>query len=529
MTDAPSGIAGKAPALEPAADELRTTHASWVYLRGGDVWKLKRPVDLGFLDFRDVEARRRFCEDEVRLNRRLAPDVYLGVEPMRRGARGLTLDGTGPIVDWAVHMRRLPDQDSASARLWRGQLGAGELEALAARLAAFHAAARETPRAGDAATLDRNVGENFQQTERFVGQLVDRSTFDEVRAFQTAWLAGNADLLRARIAEGRIREGHGDLRLEHVYFTPGADGGAPRPIVIDCVEFSERLRCGDVAADAAFLAMELDAEYRPDLAAGFLARFAEASGDFGMYGLLDFYLSYRAWVRGKVAAFVATDTSVSSEVRAAKGLEARRRFALARSYAGRPVDAPFVVAVSGLPGSGKSTLAAALGRALAVPIVSSDVTRKAMVGMAPEARGGAQLYTNAARERAYDELLRRAGVVLAAGRGVVLDATFATRRWRAAAAGLARRRGAPLVLIDVAADLAVLRARLASRRGGPSISDATDAQLDRIVAGHEPLAPEEGLMVVRVDGEGTRERAVQLTLAELEQRGITAAAARRQS
>jgi hypothetical protein len=521
---------GSAPAIEPRPDDLRTTHASWVFLRGADVWKLKRPVDLGFLDFRDPAARRGYCEDEVRLNSRLAPDVYLGVEPVRQTPAGLVIGGgDGPVIDWAVHMRRLPDDASAAALLARGALSAGDLERLANRLAAFFGEAREAPWAGEPAALARNVEENFAGTERFVGDLVDRRTFEDTRAFQTRWLALHEDLLHARIAERRVRDGHGDLRLEHVYFVPDAGGGPARPLVIDCVEFSERLRCGDVAADAAFLAMELDAERRPDLAAGLLARLTEAADDVGMYAVLDFYASYRAWVRGKVAALVASDEGAPRELREAKRLEARRRFALARSYAGRPVDAPFVVAVGGLPGSGKSTLAAALGRALAVPVIGSDVTRKGMAGLPPEARGPAELYTDEARDRAYAEVLRRAGVVLAARRGVVLDATFSAPRWRQAAAALSRGSGAPFAFVEVACDDAVLRARLAARRGAPSLSDATDAELDAIAARREPPSSAEGLALVRVDGAGERGAALAAALAGLRPHGVVPAEERRRS
>ena len=184
-------------------------------------------------------------------------------------------------------------------------------------------------------------------------------------------------------------------------------------MVIDCIEFNDRFRCGDVAGDVAFLAMELEAARRPDLAAGFLARFAEASDDFGLYGVLDFYLSYRAWVRGKVAAFVAADPERGrgrARAQAGGGAPATSR-SRDRSRAARSI-APFVIAVGGVIGSGKSTLAAALGRELAVPVVSSDRTRKAIAGLAATARGGADLYTDAAVERTYGEVLRRAGAVL---------------------------------------------------------------------------------------------------------------------
>jgi aminoglycoside phosphotransferase family enzyme/predicted kinase len=467
---------------------LRTTHASWVFLIGDEVWKVKRPVDFGFLDFRTPEARRHYCEEEVRLNRRLAPGVYLGVEPLRATADGLAFHGPGPIVDWAVHMRRLPEQASAAAMLGRGILGPERLAALAERLAAFLGAARATPDLGGPELLRQNVDENFAQVEPYIGDLIDRATFDDVRRFQLDALETRRDRFAARVGEGRIREGHGDLRLEHVYFLPEPDG----IVAIDCIEFNDRFRCGDVAGEAAFLAMELEAARRPDLAAGFLARFAEASNDFDLYGVVDFHLSYRAWVRGKVAAFVASDAAADAGLRTQKHEEARRQFALARSFSGAPVDRPFLVMVGGVIGSGKTTVAAALGRELAVPVISSDRVRKAIAGIAPTARGGAALYAADAVEQNYRELLQRARLVLESGRGVVLDATFSARRWRVAAANLAGAAGADFAQIETCCgDQTALRARLAERRSTPSVSDATDRELDDILLRYEPFAPGE--------------------------------------
>ena len=498
---------------------LRTTHASWVFLTGDEVWKVKRPVDFGFLDFRTLEARRRACEDEVRLNLRLAPDVYLGIAPVRKTSSGYRIGGEGPTVDWAVHMRRLPDRTSAEALLGRGALDAERLSKIADRLAAFFAAARVVPEFGTLAALQRNVAENLEQAAPFVGDLLDRETFEEVRAFQMGRLSRDGERFLARSAGDRIRDGHGDLRLEHLYLLPGP-GGEERPVIIDCIEFNERFRCGDVASEVAFLAMELEAAGRPDLAAGFLARYAEASDDFGLYGVVDFYLSYRAWVRGKVAAFVAADPSTPPDVRARKRDEARRDFGLARAFAGKPLDRPLLVAVGGVIGSGKSTLAAALGRHLAVPVIGSDLTRKVLAGLAPTSRGDARLYGPEEKERTYTEIFRRAADVLGAGRGVILDATFSAGRWRRMAADLARAADAAFVLVEAScADSRVLRERLAARRGGPSVSDATDDLLDAFVRDYEPLGSSDPEPRFTVDTSGTAGGALQDALTRIEALG----------
>ncbi len=459
----------------PPATE-RTTHASRVFLIGDDVWKLKRPVDFGFLDFRTVEARRHFCEEEVRLNRRLAPGVYLGVEPVRASERGPALGGDGPIVDWAVHMRRLPDAASAAAMLDAGRLSPDHLAA--------------------------------------------RASFDDVRAFQTAVLAGERERFAARVTGGKIRDGHGDLRLEHVYFLPPPDG----VVAIDCIEFNRRFRCGDVAGEAAFFAMELEAARRPDLAATFLARFAEASDDFGLYRLVDFYLSYRAWVRGKVAAFLSADAAVPAEVRARKRAEAQRDFGLARSFSGTPLDRPFVVAVTGVVGSGKSTLAAGLGRELAAPVVASDRVRKAIAGLAGSERGDASLYTPAAIDRNYREVLSRAADVLGSRRGVILDATFSSHHFRQEAGALARREGARFALIEIRCpDRAVLAARLLERRRGGSVSDATDVDLDRLLSGYEAVDGSDPGPRIVADGAAAPAAVLAAAVHDLERAGVTAA------
>jgi len=475
--------------------ELRATHASWVFLCGADVFKLKRPVDLGFLDFRTLEARRRDCEDEVRLNRRLAPEIYLGVLPVRRDAAGrhrVGEEGGGEIVDWVVHMRRLPDEASAASLLAAGRLDRDRLAALARTVAHSLEEAPAAPDFGAVTALRHNVEENLAQSRAFAGPdgMVEPEALDAIGRYHDQALRLGAERFAARARAGRIREGHGDLRLEHVYFVPSAPDDE-RPVVIDCVEFSERLRAGDVAAEIAFLAMELEGAGEPALAAGFVARSAEALDDFDLYGVLDFYLAYRAWVRAKVAGFVARDAQTDHPVRVRKLEEARRYFSLARAAGAKPIAAPSLVAVGGVIGSGKSTLAAALGAELAAPIVGSDRTRKTLAGLAPTEKGTDDLYTPARLEATYAELLRRAEVVLRSGRTVILDATFGSPLWRRRAADLAGACGARYAFIEaLCPDWNVLRQRVRQRALRPAISDAAEPLVDRRIAeGHPPRLP----------------------------------------
>jgi aminoglycoside phosphotransferase family enzyme/predicted kinase len=494
------------PKPRPSAVSLVTTHISWVFLTDRDVWKVKRPVDYGFVDYTTPDKRRRCCDEEVRLNRRLAPDVYLGVVPVHLGPQGHTFGPEGPVVDYAVRMRRLPDAASADALLRRGALSPAHLTRLATRLARFYADSAPMPAYGTLEVIRANVTENFAQVEPFVGRFVPRETFDRVRAWQDGFLAREAARFRARIDQGRIREGHGDLRLEHVYFE---DHDAREPIVIDAIEFNERFRMGDAAADVAFLTMELAARSRVDLAETFLARFAEETDDHDLYGVTDFYASYRAWVRGKVAAFLAADSATPPDKAARKAREAQALFALAHAYTEPPSSRAPVVAVGGLIGSGKSTLAEALGVELARPVVASDRVRKALAGVRRTTRAPAEAYSAAFSERTFEELFRLAEVVLAAGRGVILDATFRSRDLRSRARDLARRHARRFLFVETVCDETTLRGRLRRRAGGPSVSDATEGLLERMRREFEPvteLAPEEHVAVdsARPTAEQTR-------------------------
>jgi uncharacterized protein len=492
------------PAPRPSQVTQITTHISWVFLTDREVWKLKRPVDYGFVDYTTLERRRRCCEDEVRLNRRLAPDVYLGVVPVRLGREGHWFGADGEIVDYAVRMRRLADEHSAEALLRRGALTPDHLARLAGRLARFFDDAGSASEAGAIDAIRGNVVENFVQAQSFVGRFVSQDTFDAVRSWQLGILEREPGRFRARVEQGRIRDGHGDLRLEHVYFEPA------EPIVIDCVEFNERLRSGDAAADVAFLAMELTARSRADLAEQFLAAFAVASDDHDLYGVVDFYAGYRAWVRGKVAAFLAADSSTPAEKAARKAEEAQSLFTLARAYAEARPGAPPVIAVGGVIGSGKSTLAEALGRALGVPVVSSDRVRKALAGVQATERAPEGAYSAAFSARTFDEVFRRAGVVLDSGRGVVLDATFRERALRLRARDLAQRHGRRFLFVETVCDEVTLRERLRRRAAGPVISDAGEALLERVRAEFEPVTELGAGEHVRVDTTGPPEVAVRV-------------------
>ncbi len=486
--------------LAAGADEVRETHISWVFLGQGEVYKVKKPVTLPFLDFASLAAREAACEAEVRLNRRLAPDVYRGVVPVRRDREGRhRIGGEGQIVDYAVRMRRLADHDRADARLARGELTVADLARIAAPIARFHAGARcdaETSRFGRPEAIAVNVRENFAETRGVLETLLTPHEARELERWQHELLERCEDRLHARIERGRIRDGHGDLRLEHVYLE------GERVLIIDCIEFNDRFRYADVCADLAFLSMDLAWHGRLDLAERALATYAQATSDYDLYPLVDFYESYRATVRGKVSMLLAVDEDAPLPLRERARDDARRYFRLALAAEQRPMVAPRVVAIGGVIASGKSTLADRLGLAMGAPAINTDRIRKHLLGARPTEKlyegAFAGAYDPAFTEAVYAEVGRAAEAVIASGRSVILDASFRTRAMRAEARALAARRNVAFLFLECRCDPELSRARLREREGRESVSDGRLAIFDDFLREWEPvseLSAEEHLVV----------------------------------
>ncbi len=465
--------------------ELIQTHISWVLLGKDEVWKIKKPLALGFLDFGSLEARHQACEAELRLNRRLAPDVYRDLCPVTRDAAGrITLGGEGEIIDWAVHMRRLPDRDRADIRLAQGRLDRDDIGRIAERLAAFHASARcdeDTAAFGQPEAIAVNVRENFAQTRDSIARFITPAQAEEIERKQLDFVTTHADRLQARIAAGRVRDGHGDLRLEHVYLDDAGE-----VTIIDCIEFNDRFRYADVAADLAFLAMDLSEHQRVDLSEHLSACYARYAGDYDLYSVLDFYESYRAYVRGKIASFVAAEPEVDHTRRERAEASARHHFLLALAAERQPMIGPALVAVGGLIASGKSTVSTRLANQMPAPIVDADRTRKQMLGIRatqPMHDGSWQgAYDPAFTAQVYDEVFRRAEVVLASGRPVIVDASFRSRDLRTRARDVAARRGVPFRMVECRVDPTIAKERLRERARHASVSDGRLEIFDDFVA-----------------------------------------------
>jgi aminoglycoside phosphotransferase family enzyme/predicted kinase len=461
----------------PVSDvQVRQTHISVVFLAGSHAYKIKKPVELGFLDFSTLEKRRHFCTEEVRLNRRLAPSVYLGVVPVSRTGTNLVFEGHGEVVEWAVKMERLPESATLQSRLARGELDTEVVEALARKLACFHAqaaAGEHVSQFGRYDSVARNVRENYDRPAPQVGTTISGAVYERLRALTEQTLTQLGPLIERRADRGVPRDTHGDLHLDHVYLFP--DRRPPDDlVVIDCIEFNERFRFTDPIADMAFLAMDLSFHGRPDLARVFSNSYFRASEDEEGRLLLRFYTAYRAAVRAKVEGIELCEKEIPEADRAKALARARAHWLMALGQLEEPDRRPCLVLAGGLPGTGKSTLARGLAERAGFLLIRSDVVRKELAVVADSGQVpvpfGEGIYTDQWNDRTYAECQRRAVRLLFEGKRVLVDASFREEKRRRALLDAATALGAPAVLLICSAGPGTVRARLLGRR-----NDASDA------------------------------------------------------
>jgi len=313
---------------KPQKIELVQTQMSFIFLTGEYVYKVKKPVNLGYLDYTTLEKRHFFCRQELELNRRLCPDVYLAVIPIVEEKGELRIEGQGKAIEYAVKMKKLPGERMMDVLLSQGQVTPEMVARVAEKLADFHKKAQTNQEIGAFGKLDiirHNCDENFAQTEKYIGLTIPRAKYELIRGYTDSFINGNADLFEKRVSEGRIRDCHGDLHAAHVCFTDEI-------CIYDCIEFNDRFRYCDVASELAFLAMDLDRYQQAGLSLYLVNTYVELSHDEELLKLLSFYKCYRAYVRGKVESFKLDDPLISQSEKA-KALEsARTYFQLAESY-----------------------------------------------------------------------------------------------------------------------------------------------------------------------------------------------------
>lgn len=470
LTPDPSGP------LDPAVVE---THISLVVFAGDRAYKAKKPVRFGFLDFSTLARRRAACEREVELNRRIAPDAYLGVAELRGPGEGE--------AEPVVVMRRMPtDRRLATLVAERAPEVADDLRAIARVLVDFHARAERSPaidRFGTTTTFGRRWDANRAELDRFVGSVLDPAAVAEADHLVERFLTGRAALFDARIREGEVCDGHGDLQAADIFCL---DDG---PRILDTIEFDDELRYADVVADVAFLAMDLERLGDPAAAATFVAAYEEHAGRRSPAPLLHVHVAHRAQIRTKVACLRAEQEGLGTAEGEEAAGQARALFALALDHLRRARVR--LVLVGGTPGTGKSNLARGLGERFGWVVLRSDVVRKQLAGLDPTTRAGTGvdegIYAAGPTEATYDELLAEAQRLLAVGESVVLDASWTAAGHRADARAIAVACDAELVELRCTVDAATAAARIRHRAAkGTDASDADEAVAVALAARADP-------------------------------------------
>jgi aminoglycoside phosphotransferase family enzyme/predicted kinase len=480
------------------------THISCVFLAGDQVFKVKKAVRFPFLDFSTLERRRHFCEEEVRLNRRLAPGVYLGVVPIVRAGARYRVGGAGEPIEYAVHMRRLPGERVLRHLVEHSRADTGLMERIAVKMAAFHAQAETGPEitaAGASTAIRHTLRENFVTLAPLAVSFAPPGMLVDLPLLMESALARIAGRLHARQEAGRVRDCHGDLRPDHICCTDELP-------IFDCIEFNPRFRYCDVASEMAFLAMELDFLGARPLADTLIEAYVATSGDAELPAVLPFFLAYRAQVRAMVAALTSTEEEIETRARVRAREDARRYLAIAERAAWA-AHAPLLIAIVGPAGTGKSTLAGALAARTAFAWLRSDVVRKQRAGLATldrpaDAERAARLYAPERSAQVYAALTTEAEALARAGRGGILDATFQRRDDRDRLRAAAARSSAPLLWIECRAAPATVRERLLRRAAlGSDPSDATWTVARAQARDFEPLAevaPDTYLSLATDDG-----------------------------
>ncbi len=487
--------------FDHSADDpkLIETHISWLLLAGPYAYKIKRPVDFGFLDYSSLERRKRFCEEELRLNRRTAPELYLDVVTISGDPERPQIDAAEQPLEYAVRMVRFAEDELLSRRLAADRLAPEVIDQLARRIADFHAGLAPSYDHGRAEQVFAPIADNFRHIRNL--QADPPPELAEVERWTHERYAALEPRLEARHAAGFIRECHGDLHLNNVVLHRG------QPLPFDAIEFNDELRFIDPASEIAFFSMDLDGHERPNLAVRFLNGYLTWSGDFGLLPLLRFYQVYRAMVRAKVAAIRLSQHPGDEAAQA----EFRTYLNRAVRYTRSPP--PFLLLTCGVSGSGKSTWGRDLAIRFGAVHLRSDIERKRLFGLTPDADSRSSvdggIYTKEASARTYQRLAELSGQTLDAGLPVVVDATFLERGLRDDFRALAEQRGLRALVLYTQAAPSVLRARVEGRlRAGADPSEANLEVLESQLARQQPPGDDEPVVVVDTGADHDRDAVV---------------------
>ncbi len=477
----------------------KETHISKVFLTGEYVYKIKKSVDFGFLDFSTLEKRRYYCCREIILNRRLTCDTYLDVVAITRSNDMIVLGGKGQVVEYAVRMRRLSDSKSLRYLIKTGEISKVDMPALGRLLARFYlrTAKSELLHTGDGWKSVYNAcKENFRQTQDSCNTLLDKKTWEIVQGATLSFLKNHPSYFNHRFKTGKIRDCHGDLRCEHIYFT---DKGIQ---IIDCIEFNDYLRHIDVISDLAFLLMDLDFNEEPGLGDCLLNEFLQHTNDLKAFLMLAFYKCYRAVVRCKVNIILLRSHNLLEGERKSVHLNAIKYLDLAFQYA-LQFYRPRMWVVCGMPATGKSTIAKQLSKTLEIKIIRSDAVRKEIFGLQPHENGvelfGEKIYSSLATSLTYGKLLCLAQAELETGTSVILDATYSRAKYRREVINLAKDKGIKPIFIECSAKEKIMRERLLERKYRPSVSDARIDHFEELDARYERFRYAGNALHIRVN------------------------------
>ena len=483
-----------------AGFEVFETHISYVLLTGEYVYKFKKPVDLGFLDFTTLEKRKHYCEEELRLNRRLAPDMYLAVVSVHGDPEHPVVEGEGPLLEYAVKMRQFDTAERMDLVTARGELTASHIEQLARIVAEFHEnipVAGTDTHFGTLEVIQQRIMQNFEQVLQNTADPAISNICNQLRDWSEAALRNRQSVIAQRKQEGSVRECHGDMHMANIILPEG------EPVVYDCLEFSEDLRWIDTISEVAFLYMDLDFHHQHKLALRFLNQYLSRSGDYGGLRLLCIYLVYRAMVRAKVNSIGAKQQAANPKSAADCLAITKNYLALALNYV-ESFASPVLIIMHGLSGSGKSWLAVQLLESFGAIQIRSDVERKRLLGFEAHARTksaiGKGAYSADMTTRTYQRLVDLASLILQAGQSVIVDATFLKKSHRQQFQQLAQSLDVPYVILNLQAREATLRSRISKRmEHDKDASEATLAVLEQQIASNEPLANSEAEFAIQVD------------------------------
>lgn len=472
--------------------ELIQTHVSYVFLTGDYAYKVKKPVNFGFLDYSTLAARSHFCHQELEMNKRGAPELYLEVLPVTQTGEKFSLGGTGEAVEYVLKMRQFPQSALLSEMFDNGTLTESHMEELGRVVAKYHEQSQSSDRIrtfGEVAQVRQAIDENYQQTKNYIGTAQTQAQYAETKKYTDNFFTGRSQLFKSRIEKNKIRECHGDLHLRNICLWND------KILLFDCIEFNEPFRFVDVMYDVAFTVMDLQARQRPDFGNAFLNTYAEQTGDWEGLQVLPLYLSRQAYVRAKVTSFLLDDPGIPEAAKVEAATTASGYYKLAWEYT-KPRKGKLIL-MSGLSGAGKSTTARLLARKLDAIHLRSDAVRKHLGKIPLSERGSEELYSPEMTQKTYDRLLQL-GVMLAhQGFTVILDAKYDRAALRANAIDLADFQQLPLQIMHCIAPIEVLRDRLSARTG--DIADATADLLESQIANSEAFTTMEQPYVQTLD------------------------------